>query len=149
VRGRKLKVDLLVPTKGPPYQPVAVPELGAHATGLPHFAFLLGSAAGSVVIGRARIVPVVVPHAGRYCVHKLAVYSMRSGEDTAKREKDVLQAAIVAAALGCEQELLLSEAISEMDRPLRAKARHGARRVVTLLEDLHPDAASIIEPLAR
>src|SRR5262249_26150239 len=41
VRGRKLKVDLLVPAKGSPYQPVSVPGLGAHATGLPHFSFLL------------------------------------------------------------------------------------------------------------
>src|SRR6185369_17155687 len=65
VRGKLLKVDLLVPARGTPYQPVAIPELGAPATGLPHFAYLLAGAAPSVLIGRDRIVPVVVPHAGR------------------------------------------------------------------------------------
>jgi hypothetical protein len=147
VRGQKLKVDLLVPARGAPYRPVAVPELGAHATGLPHFAYLLAGAGSSVLLGRDRIVPVVVPHPGRFCVHKLAVYSLRSGHDNPKREKDAFQAALIAKAAARQQEFLLNDAISEMDRGLRAKARAGARRVISLLEG--SEAAALIEPLAR
>jgi len=146
VRGKKLKVDLLLPAKGALYQPIAVPELGTHATGLPHFAYLLAGAGSSVLIGRDRVVPVVVPHAGRFCVHKLAVYSLRSGFDHPKREKDVFQAALIAAALAREQEFLLTDAIGEMDRGLRAKAKAGARRALALLED--SPAAELLAPLA-
>ena len=35
VRGRNLKVDLLVPARGKPYTAIAVPELKAHAMGCP------------------------------------------------------------------------------------------------------------------
>jgi hypothetical protein len=71
----------VVPAKGASYGALAVPELGAHATGLPHFAYLLKEPMPSVLPGRDRIVPIVVPHPGRFCVHKLAVYSLRSGKD--------------------------------------------------------------------
>lgn len=148
VRGRKLKVDLLVPARGTPYEPVEVPELGAHATGLPHFRFLLDSPVRSVLIGRDRIVPIVVPHAGRFCVHKLAVHSLRTGEDNPKREKDLAQAAVLAASLARDQDFVLKEAIDAMDRTLRARARPGARRAVMLLEREHPEAVSLLEGLA-
>lgn len=147
VRGRKLTVDLLVPAKGVPYRAVPVRELGAHATGLPHFEYLLKSPGPSVLLGRDRIVPITVPHAGRFCVHKLAVYSLRGGLGNAKREKDVLQAALLAAALAQGQEFLLDEAIHAMDKALRVRVRAGAKRVLGLLGENHPEAARRIEAL--
>jgi len=146
VRGKKLKVDLLVPSKGKPYEPLEVPELGAHATGLPHFAYLLRQPSHSVLLGRDRIVPMAIPHAGRFCVHKLAVYSLRS--DSAKREKDLAQAALLAAVLAENQDFLLGDAIEGMDRTLRTKARAGAQRAISLLETSHPAAARLLEALA-
>lgn len=148
VRGKNLKVDLLVPSRGEPYQPVAVRELGAHATGLPHLKFLLREPTRSILLGRNRIVPVVVPHAGRFCVHKLALYSLRGGGDNPKSQKDVSQAAILAVAIAGEQDFLLYDAIADMEKPLRAKAKAGARRAIALLEADHPEAASRLEMLA-
>lgn len=148
VRGRKLKVDLLVPSKGEPYQPVAVHELGAHATGLPHLRFLLREPTQSVLLGRERIVPVTVPHAGRFCVHKLALYSLRAGGNNPKSQKDVAQAALLAAAIAQEQDFLLHDAIVEMEKPLRAKAKAGARRAIELLQAEYAQAASLLEALA-
>ena len=43
------------------------------STGLPHFGYLLESPGLSIAMGRDRVVPVMVPHAGRCCVHKLAL----------------------------------------------------------------------------
>jgi hypothetical protein len=146
VRGQKLKVDLLVPAKGKPYESVSVPELGAHATGLPHFRYLLEEPTSSVLLGRDRIVPVAIPHAGRYCIHKMAVYSLRT--DAAKREKDLAQAALLAAALAEQQDFLINDAIDAMDRALRAKVKAGARRVLDLLGDEQPGAARLLEALA-
>ena len=148
VRGRKLKVDLLVPSKGQPYQPMPVRELGAHATGLPHLRFLLREPTQSILLGRERIVPVTVPHAGRFCVHKLAVYSLRAGANNPKSHKDVAQAALLAAAIAQEQDFLLHDAIADMEKPLRAKAKAGARRAIELLQTEHPEAVSLLQDLA-
>ncbi len=146
VRGRQLKVDLLVPSKGKPYEPVDVPELGAHATGLPHFRYLLDGPSHSIVLGRDRIVPVLIPHAGRFCVHKLAVYSLRS--DSAKREKDVGQAALLAAVLAEHNDFLLIDAIEAMDRTLRSKVKPGAQRALVLLGSEHVAATRLLAALA-
>jgi hypothetical protein len=147
VRGQKLKVDLLVPARGKPYESVAVPELGVHATGLPHFRYLLESPSPAVLLGRDRIVPVLVPHAGRFCLHKLAVYALRP--DAAKRDNDVAQAALLAAALAAQDEFLLDEAADALDRALRKKLKPGARRALTLLGDDHPAAAERLGALVE
>jgi len=148
VRGRNLMVDLLVPARGESYGTVPVPELGAHATGLPHFAYLLKAPMDSVLLGRDRIVPIVVPHPGRYCVHKLAVYSLRSGKDNPKREKDVHQAALLAAAMAEDQDYMFAEAMAAAAKPLRAMAKAGAQRALKLLEADHPEAAEQLAVLA-
>jgi hypothetical protein len=148
VRGRKLKIDLLVPATRFPYRPVAIPALGAYAMGLPYLEHLLKAPLLSVLIGRDRIVPIAVPHPGWFCVRKLAVFSLRAGADIPKREKDVFQAAVLAAALTCEEDFRLIEAIDGMDRKLRARVRQGARRALRYLGDEYPDAARIMETLA-
>jgi hypothetical protein len=148
VRGRKLKVDLLVPTRGKPYVPVAVAELGAHAMGLPYLDYLLKDTVSSVLIGRDRIVPVTVPHAGWFCLHKLALYSLRTGADNPKREKDVFQAAVLAQALAHKADFLLAEAMDGMDAKLKSKIRPGVKRALVLLGDGAPEAASLLESLA-
>ena len=148
VRGRTLKVDLLVPAKGAPYRPTKVPELGAHATGLPFFEYLLDEPIQSILLGRDRIVPVIVPSAGRYCVHKLAVYSLRSASDRPKRDKDVFHAAALAAALATEQDVLLLDAAEAMTKTMRAKARAGARRALEWLGGNRPEAAEVLERIA-
>jgi hypothetical protein len=148
VRGRKLKVDLLIPARGKPYTSVKVPELGAHAMGLPYLESLLKATIPSVLIGRDRIVPVFVPHPGWFCVHKLALFELRSGGDSAKREKDVFQAAVLASALAQDQDFLLIEAIEKMDSKLRSKVKAGVRRALALLKDGPAEAARLLKPLA-
>jgi hypothetical protein len=147
VRGKKLKVDLLVPAKGEPFKTVAVRELGAHATGMPHLKFLLDQTTQSVLLGRERIVPITVPHGGRFCVHKLAVYTLRGGNNP-KSRKDVAQAALLAAAMSHDQEFMLHDAIDAMDKTLRAKVKAGARRAIDLIEDDYPEAAGLLAVLA-
>jgi hypothetical protein len=148
VRGRKLKVDLLMPTRGKPYVPIAVPELGAHALGLPYLEYLLKDTSAAVLIGRDRMVPVTVPHAGWYCLHKLALYALRTGADNPKREKDVLQAAVLAQALAQKNDFLLTEAIDGMDSKLRTRIRPGVKRALALLGDGAHEAAGLLGSLA-
>jgi hypothetical protein len=121
--------------------------LGAHAIGLPHLKFLLEQMTHSVLLGRERIVPITVPHGGRFCVHKLAVYALR-GCNNPKSRKDVAQAALLAAAMSQDQEFMLHDAIDAMDKALRSKAKAGARRAIGLLEGDHPEAAGLPAALA-
>ena len=148
VRGRRLKVDLLVPARGKPYASISIPGLGAHATALPYLEYLLRATIPSVLVGRDRIVPVTVPHPGWFCLHKLALFELRAGADNPKREKDVLQAAVLASALAQDQDILLAEAIEGMDGKLRSKVRTGARRVLALLKEGPEEAVRLLEPLA-
>lgn len=148
VRGRRLKVDLLVPARGKPYAPVKLPDLKAHAVGLPYLEYLLKATSSSVLIGRDRIVPVTVPHPGWFCLHKLALYELRTGGDNPKREKDVVQAAVLASALAQDQDFLLTEAIAGMDAKLRSKVKAGARRALALLKGAPAEAVRLLEPLA-
>jgi hypothetical protein len=148
VRGRKLKVDLLMPARGKPYLPIAVPELGAHAMGLPYLEYLLKDTAPAVLIGRDRMAPVTVPHAGWFCLHKLALYSLRTGADNPKREKDVVQAAVLAQALAQKNDFLLIEAIEGIDKKLKSRIRPGVKRALALWGNDAPEAASLLERLA-
>lgn len=145
VRGRKLKVDLLVPGTRKPYAPVAIPELGAHAIALPYLQYLIKATIPSVLIGRDHIVPVTVPHPGWFCLHKLALYSLRTGADNPKRKKDVLQGAMLAVALARDQDFLLSEAIDDMDKAFRSKVKPGAKRALESIGPESPEAATMLE----
>lgn len=147
VRGQKLKVDLLVPAKGEPYRSVAVPALGAHAIGLPYLDYLLHEPVQSIVIGKDRLVPVALPRPGRYCVHKLAVSALRA-PGSSKADKDVFQAAVLAAVLAVTREFELEEATDEANRVLRQKARRSAARAVHLLGKDYPEAVKLMERLA-
>ncbi|MNC91162.1 hypothetical protein D3C83_73660 [compost metagenome] len=91
--------------------------------------------------------PITVPHAGWFCLHKLALFSLRTGTDNPKREKDVFQAAALAAALAREQDFRLTEAIEGMDAALRKRVKRGAQRALPYLADDHPEAAQIMETL--
>lgn len=148
VRGRKLTVDLLMPARGKPCVPIRVAELGAHAMGLPHLEYLLRYTMSSVLIGRDRIDRVTVPHAGWFCLHKLALYSLRTGAGNPKREKDVFQAAALAQVLARKNDFLLTEAIDGMDSKLKSRIRPGVKRALALLDAGAPEAASLLEPLA-
>lgn len=148
VRGRKLKVDLLVPTTGVPYKAIRIPELGAYATGLPFLTYLLDDPINSIMIGRDKLVPIAVPHAGRFLIHKLAVSMLRASSDSAKREKDIAQAAILAAVLAQEQDFVLQEAIAAMNKALHARVKPAVRRARQLLQPGHPAAAQLLEQLA-
>ncbi|MBI3043878.1 MAG: hypothetical protein HYY78_13755 [Betaproteobacteria bacterium] len=148
VRGRRLKVDLLVPARGKPYTSVKVPGLGAHAMGLPYLDYLLKATSEAVLIGRDRIVPVTVPHPGWYCLHKLALFELRTGSDNPKREKDLFQAVLLASALAQDQDFLLVEAIEGTDARLRSRLKAGVRRALALLKDGPAEAVRLLEPLA-
>jgi hypothetical protein len=96
--GSKLRVDLLVPSRGEDYPTIAVPELKAHAKGLPYLGYLLGASQELPILSPHGAVLVRVPVPERYAVHKLIVSQLRA-RTSSKPEKDLRQAAILIEAL--------------------------------------------------
>jgi hypothetical protein len=126
-RGTKLKVDLLVPSKGSAYGSVRVPELKAHATALPFLGFLLAEQLDTAVLSRDRVIPLKVPRPERYCVHKLVVSQLRAKTGAAKDERDLDQATLLAEVLEERFPGLVEETTQALGRPALRLAVKGAR----------------------
>lgn len=139
-RGRShFRVDLLVPAQAETFPVVPVPELKAHATGLPYLRYLLAETQLAVVLAREGCCPVRVPLAERFAVHKLVVSRLRVGGG-AKSDKDVFQASVLAAVLAANQSDAVAGAVAALPRAARrhlAPALESARRY---LAQAHPRA---------
>ena len=94
----RLKIDLLVPSPGEGYPTIPVPELKAHAKGLPYLRYLLADSQEVPVLSPHGVVLVRVPVPERYAIHKLIVSRLRS-KSSSKPEKDLRQAATLIEAL--------------------------------------------------
>ena len=145
-RGRKLRVDLLVPGDTR-YRTYRIPELGAHATGLPFLDYLLADPVPAVVLGRDHVVPVRVPNAARYCLHKLIVAALRASRAAAKADKDIAQSAVLAAVLTEKFEGDLLEAARRVPAGARKRLAQSARRAAALLVDRHAPGRDFLEGL--
>ncbi|MGH7555967.1 MAG: GSU2403 family nucleotidyltransferase fold protein, partial [Longimicrobiales bacterium] len=147
-RGRKLRVDLLVPGDTR-YRTYRIPELGAHATGLPFLDYLLADRVPAVVLGRDHVVPVRVPNAARYCLHKLIVASLRASRAAAKADKDIAQSAVLAAVLAEKFEADLHEAARKAPAGARKRLAQGAPRAAALLTGQFAAGRDFLEGLRR
>ncbi|MBI5783128.1 MAG: hypothetical protein HZA69_05265 [Gammaproteobacteria bacterium] len=136
-RGRsRFHVDLLVPSAGEDFSVVPVPELKAHATGLPYLRYLLAESQMAMLMAREGCCPVRVPLPERFAIHKLIVSRLRTGRN-AKSDKDVFQACVLCAVLAESHPGAIESAVAQV--PRRAKkyltpAIESARR---FLEPAH------------
>jgi hypothetical protein len=146
VRGQPLKVDLLVPGDER-YKSYPVPELGAHATGLPFFDYLLEASGEGIVLGRDHVVPVRIPTPARYCIHKLIVASLRAPTSAQKADKDLAQSAVLAAVLAEKFRGDLEEAVAPLAPKARKRAAQSARRAVDFLHARHGAGRDFLEEL--
>ena len=80
---------------------------GASAQPLRHLDFLIHEPERSVLLTKGGV-PVTIPRAERYAVHKLIVSVER--QDQAKAAKDILQAATLVSALAIRRPLELANA---------------------------------------
>ena len=139
-RGRgAFHVDLLVPSQDETFPTVPVPELGAHAIGIPYLGYLLGETQPAVLLAREGCCLVRVPAPERYAVHKLIVSSLRDHEG-AKSEKDLRHAAVLAAVLGERFPGALEEAVARVPTGAATRLHAAIARAAPLLEPAHPRA---------
>jgi len=114
----RFHVDLLVPSRHDTFPTVPIPELKAHATGLPYLGYLLAESQTAMLAAREGCCAVRVPLPERFAIHKLIVSQLRVGRD-AKSRKDLDQAAVLCAALAELHPGALEGALAEV--PARAK----------------------------
>jgi hypothetical protein len=148
VRGQKLRVDLLVPGDGR-YRSVPIPELGVHGTGLPYLDYLLADSIQTVVLGREHVIPVRVPTAARFALHKLIVATLRVASSAAKAEKDVTQAAVLITVLADRLGTELEEAADALPQSVRPRVARSAKRAASLVPPERHGARDFLEGLER
>lgn len=123
-RRAKFHVDLLAPSKTGSYITVPVPELSAHATGLPHFGYLVAEAQSTMIMSRANACMVRVPLPERYAVHKLIVSQLRTGRN-AKSDKDIEQACVLCAVLASQFPGAITEALGHVPKKAKKALKAG------------------------
>ena len=141
--GSRLRVDLLVPSPDEDYPILPVPELGAHAKGLPYLAYLLGTAQEISVLSPHGVVMVRVPVPERFAVHKLIVSQLRSTA-SAKPVKDLRQAATLIEALADRFPNAVEEALAALPK---SAVRYAVRAIKALERHLPSSEESAWEEL--
>lgn len=142
VRRQKLGADLLVPGDKR-YSSRHIPELGAHATGLPYLDYLL-AAPSNGILGRDHVIPVKVPDPARYCLHKLIIATLPVSTSAGKETKGISQAALLSAVLCDKFEADLASAARAVPERARSRVLKGARRARALLTASHAAAQDFL-----
>lgn len=137
-RGR-FHVDLLVPSPDHTFPIVHVPELRAHAQGVPYLRYLLGETQPATVIARTGCCQVRVPTPERFAVHKVLVSQLRT-DRSAKSGKDLQQAATLLAVLSEHHPGAIEEAISHLPISARRMFGIGTDQLGPILARAHPRA---------
>jgi hypothetical protein len=135
--GSRLRVDLLVPTRGTDYPTIAVPELKAHAKGLPYLAYLLGVSQEVPVLSPHGAVMVRVPVPERYAIHKLIVSQLRA-KVSGKPAKDLQQAAVLLEVVADQFPGAVQEALATVPKSASKYIKLG----IAALERHLPESAT-------
>jgi hypothetical protein len=143
--GSRLRVDLLVPSRGDDYPTIPVPELKAHAKGLPYLAYLLGASQEVPILSPHGAAMVRVPVPERYAVHKLIVSQLRA-KTSSKPEKDLRQAATLIETLAERFPGSVEEALAAVPK---SAARQVKQAIAALKRHLPPTATAAWDSLAK
>jgi len=133
--GAGLRVDLFAP--GPiAGQTVAVPELNWHAQAAPFHGYLLEGSRDAAILAGGHCVPARLPDVARMIWYQLFT-STRRGKDLALAERDLVQAATLAALIVEQDGALLRDSYRSAPRELRNAAHSRLPRLEGLLAE-HP-----------
>jgi hypothetical protein len=113
-------------------QAVPIPNLRWHAQTVPHYDYLLKQTRRVALLAGGHCVPVNAPASERLVWHKLYSSARRSG-DRIKAEKDLRQAATLAAILVEVDDVVLEQTLSEIPREVLVAARSRMPSLKTLL----------------
>lgn len=142
-----LAVDLLVPGTRTG-ELVRVAELDAHAQAVPLLDFLIAEPLEAVALSPNQVIPIPIPSAERFTLHKLFSSQSRGGASRDKARKDLEQAAVLSAAIEAETPGSLRDAFRHMPSAGKSRVKRGALAASRLL-DKHPEARDALLRIAR
>lgn len=142
----RFHVDLLVPSPDESFPILPVPELGAHAIGLPYLDYLIEESQLAALLSREGACTVRVPLPERFAIHKLIVSQLRSGR-SAKSEKDIHQATVLSAVLAKHHPGALEDAVSQVPRHAVRHLKMGLQLAKPILELRAPQAWEALQDL--
>jgi hypothetical protein len=116
---------------------IPVTELLAPATGLPYLDYLLGETRSGPLLAREGCFLVRVPLPARFAIHKLLVSQHRIGPSS-RADDDVLQAAVLIAALSDRQPGAIEDAVRAVPPSARRRLGRAVARARPLLEADYP-----------
>lgn len=145
-RGQPLKVDLLVPGTEA-YETKALPQLRAHATGLPYFRYLVSNPTRGFILGKEHVVPVMLPDPARFALHKLIVSTLRDPSNALKADKDRRQASVLIDALTEKFPDWLTTAANDLEKSARPRVAMAAAQALNLAPDLSERARDFLADL--
>lgn len=126
----RFHVDLLVPAIGKDFSVIPVPELKAHATGLPSLRYLLAETQTVTLIARESCCSIRVPVPHRMALHKLLISQLRAMQSS-KSAKDLDQGCILLAAVGDSD----SQAIIEAAAGIPAATRRHILKIAPVVRE--------------
>ncbi len=135
----RFHVDLLVPSAGKDFKVIPVPELKAHATGLPFLRYLLAETQTVTLIARESCCSIRVPVPHRMALHKLLISQLRSTQSS-KSMKDLDQGCVLLATVGDSDSQAIIEAAAAIPASARRSILKTAPVVRERLGDHHPRA---------
>lgn len=128
----KLLVDLLVHGSNVG-EPILVPELEAYAQSVPHLNYLVNGRLESVILSKHYAVPVYTPSPAQFAVHKLFSATSRVNQ-SAKSDKDILQAATVICAVEDKYPGEIEDALNAFPISGRSMMLKGAERAIHIVQ---------------
>lgn len=142
-----LAVDLLVPGRKTG-ELIAIKELGAYAQAIPLLDFLTKEPLTAAVLSPNQVIPVLVPSAERFALHKFFSSQSRRTSDRDKVRKDLEQAAAITAALEEDTPGSIEAAFRSMPASGKSAVKRGFLAASGLLEK-HQRAKDTLLRLAR
>jgi hypothetical protein len=128
-----LRVSLFAP--GPILgEIVPVPELEWHAQTVPFYGYLLDGGRPAAILAGSHCIPITLPEVARMVWHRLYA-STRRVKDPTSAERDLVQAATLAAILVEQAGAVLRESYREAPRELRNAALSRLPRLEKLLAE--------------
>lgn len=120
-----------------------MPELQWHAQTVPFYDYLLREPREAAFLAGGHCLPVNLPAAERFLWHKLYASASRSGSPE-KAQKDLVQAATLAAILVEQDDASLPQSLAEAPPEMQEAARKRLPAMRKLLK-VHPQALEAME----
>ena len=126
---------------------VEIPELDWHAQTIPYYEYLLEDTQSAAMLAGGHCIPIRSANVQRMIWHKFYSSTQRQG-DPAKAEKDLVQAATLAAIVVEQESADLHESYRVAPKALRDAAVTRMPRILALLSE-HPQVLDAFSSLPK